>query len=179
MPNVRTLSWRHCWQLCRHWLDDATRPAPAGIRPGPRLELTLRPASRARWCGGLFLLLALVHAAGLWRQGNQPLALGTLVAVLFASAVLWHWLWPSQSRSFRQLQLEPDGSTFLLTADGRRQAVTLIPGSLRLGQHLLLVLRAGDCCHRLLLGPGNTDPDRLAALRRRLRRPPTVPGLLR
>jgi hypothetical protein len=123
--------------------------------------------------------MALFHAADLWRQGSHPLAVGILVAALTASAVLWHWQWPGLSRSVLQLQLEPDGSTFALTADGRRQAVTLMPGSMRLGPCLLLVLRASDNSFRLLLGPGNTDPAGLAALRRRLRRPPTVPGLLR
>lgn len=112
------------------------RTAPAGVRSGPRLELTV-------------------------------------------SVLLWRWLWPGGSRGTRQLQLEQDGTTILMTADGRRLAVTLMPGSIRLGQHLLLVFRNTDSYHWLLLGPENVDPGSLAALWRRLRRPPTVPGLLR
>jgi hypothetical protein len=130
-----------------------------------------------RWAGALFVLLALAHAGSQWLQGNRPLAAGVLVVALTASAVLWRWLWPGRSGSIRQLQVKPDGSTFLWTADGRGFVATLMPGSVRLGPHLLLVLRAGDNCHWLLLEPENVDPVSLAALRRRLRRPPAVPGL--
>jgi hypothetical protein len=125
----------------------------------------------------VFVLLALAHAGSQWLQGNRPLAAGILVAALSASVVLWRWLWPARSAWIRQLQVKPDGSACLLTADGRACEARLMPGSMRLGTHLLLVLRAGDNCHWLLLGPENVEPAGLAALRRRLRRPPAVPGL--
>jgi len=123
------------------------------------------------------VLLSLIHGSSQWLQGNQFLAAGIFAAALVASSVLWRWLWPGASRSVRQLRLGQDGSTSLLTADGRRQVVALRPGSMRLGPYLLLVLRAEANRHRLLLGPENVDPGSLAALRRRLRRPPAVPGL--
>ena len=155
------------------------RPGPAGIRPGPDLDLSLRPSTRARWCSGLFVLFALGHATGQWLQGSLPRAAAILAATLIASVALWRWLLPARALSVQRLQAGPDGSICLLTADGRRREVTLMPGSMRLGPCLLLVLRAPDRCHRLLLGPDNVDPASLAALRRRLRRPPAALVLLR
>ena len=155
------------------------RPGPAGIRPGPGLDLSLRPPVRARWCSGLFVLLALGHATSQWLQGSLPRAAGILVATLMASVALWRWLLPVRAVSVQRLQAGPEGSICLLTADGRRREVSLIPVSMRLGPYLLLVLRAPDRSHRLLLGPDNVDPAGLAALRRRLRRPPAAPVLLR
>jgi hypothetical protein len=126
------------------------------------------------------VLLALVNAIEQWLHGNPLLAAGILVAALAAAVQLWRWFWPGRAQALRQLRLGSDGSAFLLTADGHSRSVALMPGSMRLGPFLLLALReAQGGCHWLLLGPSNTDPAGLAALRRRLRRPPTVPGLLR
>jgi hypothetical protein len=155
------------------------RPAQAGIRPGPGLDLILRPSIRVRWGGGLFVLVALGHAAGQWLQGSLPRAAAILAATAIASVSLWRWLSPGKALSAQRLLAGPDGSLCLVTGDGRSWEVTLMPGSMRLGPYLLLVLRTAHCRHRLLLGPDNVDPANLAALRRRLRRPPAALVLLR
>ena len=127
----------------------------------------------------MFVLLGLVNAVEQWLRGNRSLATGILMAALGASVLFWRWFWPGRARTLRELQLGCDGSA-LLTVCGQGVPVALAAGSMRLGPYLLLVLReAQGGYHCLLLGPSNTDPAGLAALHRRLRRPPTVPGLLR
>src|SRR6478609_1745540 len=99
MSNAPTPTWRHWWRPCRQWLLDAMRPAQAGIRPGPGLDLILRPSIRARWGGVLFVLVALGHAVGQWLQGSLPLAAAILAATAIASVSLWRWLLPDKARS--------------------------------------------------------------------------------
>jgi hypothetical protein len=66
------------------------------------------------------------------------------------------------------LVVAPDGRLFLKSRAGGIEEVWLRPASLRLGPHLLLVLRSSGPDVRLLLGPDNLPAPLLAALNRRL-----------
>lgn len=134
-------------------------------------------ARPTRWAAACILLLSLAHVLDQAMRGVAAAALLGGAAVV-AAAAGWRWLWPVGPRAAGVLRVEADGSLAVRTVDGSLRRVVLRPDSARLGAWLLLHLKATDGRSiRLLLGPG-LQPERLAALRRRLRRPPTAPGPL-
>lgn len=103
----------------------------------------------------------------------QLIYLGHLVVATLVAAVGVTFAWRlraggSAAQTARRLLLSADGRLHLLEVGGGLQSVALHPGSMRLGAWLLLVLRTGTGTHRLLLGPDNLEPEKLAALRRRV-----------
>jgi hypothetical protein len=131
---------------------------------------------RTRWAAACILLPSLAHALEQALLGAAGAALLAGAAVGMAAIASWCWLGVRATRG-ATLRAGADGALELRDRDGLRQ-VALRPDSARLGGWLLLHLVDTDGRSiRLLLGPG-LEPDRLAALRRRLRRPPTVPGPL-
>jgi len=125
------------------------------------------------------LLLAAAHAVSQAVQGVPWVAAIVMVAMLAAGAAAGRWLWPRTAQAPRRLKLATDGGMTLQLCDGSSRRVHLQPGSIRLGGWLVLHLQATDgCSFRLVLGPDNLDGRSLAALRRRLRRPPTATGAL-
>ena len=68
----------------------------------------------------------------------------------------------------RRLLLTADGHLQLLMSSGELQAVHVHPSSMRLGSWVLLRLVTPRGRQSVLLGPDNTEPAALAALRRRL-----------
>jgi hypothetical protein len=109
------------------------------------------------------LLLLLLHALELALSG-QRFAAFTVLSVA-GCAMLRR---PAGNGS-GTLVLARDGRLFLRHGQTLQQ-VHLSPASLRLGSHLLLVLRSGQCTVRVLLGPDNLPPELLAACQRRLPR---------
>lgn len=93
---------------------------------------------------------------------------GHLVGAVLAVVLVVFGVWPGRAEPWRRLRVEPDGQLLLISQGGESLEVRLGPGGVRLGQHLLLVLRSGRGLHRLLLGPDNLTAGQLAALKRRL-----------
>lgn len=91
------------------------------------------------------------------------------VVVLLVVALGLHWRRTLRMRpeSPRRLLLAADGRFHVMTVGGGVDPVHLDPAGIRLGRHLLLLLRGGGR-YRLLLGPDNVEPAVLAALGRRL-----------
>lgn len=149
--------------------------ASSPIRPGKHLELELRPPRRARVAATVFVFLSLAFTLDQLLQGRLLLAVFSGIATLAGGGSLLQWV--VRYRSGR-LVVEGSGAVRLETSGGPCP-VTLDRRSLRLGPHLLLVLRSpAGRSFRLLLGPDNLAPAELAALRRRLRRLATGVGLL-
>lgn len=145
--------------LIRLW----RRPRPR-LRAAPELlALPLLPSPRLRIAARLFLAVILLYATELAVTGH-PVAASW--ALLLAAAVA--------ARRTREadkpqcLVLAADGRLFLRWRQQRMDEVQLRPASLRLGAHILLVLRGPRRTYRLLLGPDNLPPHLLAAFRRRL-----------
>ena len=126
------------------------------------LELPLLPSPRLRSARRLLLSLIGLYVLELLWTGHWLAALLTVLA----------------ATTFRHrrasvadpccLVLAADGRLFLRRTTGLDEEVRLSPASLRLGLHLLLVLRGKRSTIRLLLGPDNLAPVLLAALKRRL-----------
>ncbi len=133
-------------------------PAPAD------LELPLLPSPRLRIAIRMMLLMSLLYALELWLSGHRLAA----PAMLLLAASCARRRRPT-SDGPRTLVLATDGRLFLRHGQAMEQ-VQLAPASLRLGSHLLLVLRAGRRTVRGLLGPDNLPPELLAACQRRLPR---------
>jgi hypothetical protein len=125
------------------------------------LEVPLRPSRRVRQIRWLLLSLVLVYVIQLLLGRHWLVA--PLVALLAAAACLRHG-----HGEWSHLRMEPDGRLLLCTGAGRVQQVWLAANGLRLGAHVLLVLRGGSGCWRVCLGPDNVGPDALAALKQRL-----------
>jgi hypothetical protein len=131
-----------------------------------------------RCAAACILLLALAHALEQALHGIAGAALLAGASACMAAVAGWRWLWPGGARAILALRVGADGTLEVRTRDGSLGKVSLGPGSARLGDWLLLHLEATDGRSiRLLLGAG-IPADRLAALRRRLRRPATGPGPL-
>lgn len=127
----------------------------------------------------MLVLASLAHAGAQALHGNLLLAAGVAAAALTTANSLRCWLWTGGPSAPRALHLAADGQMHLRTGEGGLMPVALLPGSVRLGSHLLLHLQVREGRrYRLCLGPDNLDSCTLAALRRRLRRPPATPGLL-
>lgn len=139
------------------------RPPPQACPAPDALELPLLPSSRLRMAGRACLLVVVLYALELWLTGHRLAA----PAVLLAAAA-----------GARRRSAGSDHGHLVLLADGRlflrrgqaMEEVRLAPASLRLGPHLLLVLRGERRTVRVLLGPDNLPPDLLAACQRRLPR---------
>ncbi len=135
---VSSASLRKLWQL-----------PPLAPCPAPEtLELPLLPSSRLRVAGRLLLVLVVLYALELWLTGH-PCAALLILLIAGASAI---------RRNPRDrpccLVLKEDGRLFLHGLRGAADEMQLRRTSLRLGAHLLLVLRGNRRTVRLLLGPG-------------------------
>lgn len=165
---------RHILQSLRGRMDRAWRAmpglwkeaAPELPEAAAGLQLPLLPSRMVRRGGWLLLAAQGVYLAQLIYLGH--LLVATLVVALGA-AFAWNLRRAAgTTRSARRLLLAADGRLHLLDPGGRLLPVRLHPASMRLGPWLLLVLVTGTGPQRLLLGPDNVDPGRLAALRRRV-----------
>ncbi len=157
------LAWRRLWFA-----------PPLQLRAAEALlELPLRPAPRLRVARRVLLLLILGYALELTLTGHRAMMLLALLAATGFGPV------PRVFRADRKipdhLLLLPDGRLWI-SYSGAVEEVTLQPESMRLGPHLLLVLRDGRHSLRLLLGPDNLAAADLAALRRRLPSGPVAPA---
>lgn len=131
------------------------------------LRLPLRPSPRLRFACGMLGIAVLLHALELLLTGHR---LAAMAVVGLAACAAWgQWHRARNHASPRFLRIDTDGRLFLEVAEGGAEEETqLRPESLRLGPHVLLLLSARDRRIRLLLGPDNLDPARLASLKRRL-----------
>lgn len=145
--------------LIRLW----RRPAPRLRAAAEVLELPLLPSSRLRIATGVFLATILLHAVELMLM-SQPVA--APLVLLIATGMRARRT--GQQESPRCLVLAADGRLFLCWREQHMEEVQPGPASLRLGPHLLLVLRGHGRTFRLLLGPDNLPPHLLAAFKRRL-----------
>ena len=135
-------------------------------------------AWQTRWAAALVLLLSFSHALEQAVRGVAGAALLAGAAALVAAGAAWRWLGPAGAQAAVALRVDADGALEVRARDGSLRRVVLRRDSARLGAWLVLHLQATDGRSiRLLLGPG-LQPGCLAALRRRLRRPPTAPGPL-
>lgn len=114
----------------------------------------------------MFLCIVLLY--GFELALRHHLVAAAVVAVI---AGIGHW--PARRNQPRCLRFERDGSLRLQWHAGSWEQMWLSATSLRLGEHVLLVLRGSTRVQRLLLGPDNLARHELAALRRRLRAGPT------
>jgi hypothetical protein len=113
----------------------------------------------------VYLCMTLLYGIELLLSHHWLAAPG--VALLIGMAT-----WPVRARRARSLRLASDGTWWLQWHTGTWEQMGLHPGSLRLGDHLLVVLQGSSGIQRLVLGPDNLAPRELAALRRRLRAGP-------
>lgn len=171
-----------CWQYCVSWLRDACSEAPprqtARNRNGLELALSALPLAVAY--GAIYVLLYAVYGAALLAQHGFFWGLLVLCSAVATAIALWSWHASTQGDRPQRLRLCSDGTAAVFTGNGCRLQARVLPSSLRLGRHWLLVVDTADGRrHRLLLGPGNQNVAELAALGRWLRRPPAGPWLLR
>jgi hypothetical protein len=150
------------WVWCANALGNCWREPQSCPHPATTaLELSLRPSPRLRGVLWLLRLLILAYAGELVLAQH-----GTAASLVLMLAVAG--LWRARAPRGRGLRLEADGRLFLRLDDDSTRQVWLAGSGLRLGSHLLLVLRSGKSCHRVLLGPDNLAAGELAALQRRL-----------
>lgn len=171
-----------CWQHCVDWLRDAcsAMPVQQGRRRRGSLELALRALPRISICGAIYVLLALGYGVELLLQGNWAWGVLVFCATAMIALALQRWLYPGARNAPRRLRLCSDGTARLFCRNGQNVPARILPHSLRLGRHWLLLLHTEDGRrHRLWLGPGNLPPAECAALGRWLRRPPADPLSLR
>lgn len=145
--------------LLRLW----RRPALQACSAPADLELPLRPSPRLRLAHRVLLVMMTLYALELWLGGHSLAAPAMLL--LAAGCALRR----RPANGPGTLVLATDGRLFLRLGSATEQ-VHLSAASLRLGSHLLLVLRAGQRTVRVLLGPDNLSPELLAACQRRLPR---------
>lgn len=149
------------WAWSVQVLCDLWRVAPPRLLPGAHaLDLPLRPSPRLRRVRFLLRILALACVVELLVQRHW------LAAALIATASACRW--SSAGPALRCLRLEADGRIFLTLADGRVAEAWLAPGGVRIGSHVVLVLRSFAGTRRLLFGPDNLGEMELAGLGRRL-----------
>jgi hypothetical protein len=133
------------------------------VEEGAAITIALLPS---RWLRvaqlGLVALLAM-HAAVLLWAGHPVAAMATCLAVAPAAWRAW-----TSRRHGTSSFLKLERGRFSFCDAGGETSVSLLPSSRRLGMHLLLVLRAPEGIHRVLLGPGNVPAPELAALLRHL-----------
>jgi hypothetical protein len=183
MPPRMMLLWNRYSQYCAGLLRDALAPAPrtrlqSGVgtdrsnRNQICLEIRIRPSRKAACIGVVFLLSCCLQVL---RLLHDEAVLSAAMAGVGSAAIAWGlWL---QLRWVvgppRELRLYPDGRVEFASGRAVREA-WIAPCSLRLGDHVVLVLRsAGKPSLRLLLGPGILSAADCAALGRWLAR---VPG---
>lgn len=151
MSDAACRQWREPWLMAR------------ASRQG--LNIPLLPSPLVRRFARCLLLALLAHVVVLvWTQHPWSALFTTAVAV---SA----WLGRQPLRppgAGRRLLLTADGHLQLLMSSGELQAVHVHPSSMRLGSWVLLRLVTPRGRQSVLLGPDNTEPAALAALRRRL-----------
>jgi hypothetical protein len=146
--------------LIRLWRRPSPRP-----RAAPEvLELPLLPSARLRIATRVLLAAILLYAVELMLMGHRVAA--PLVLLIMAGITARGDI--RQPESPRCLVLAADGRLFLCGRERGTAEVQLGSASLRLGPHLLLVLRGHSRTFRLLLGPDNLPPHLLAAFKRRL-----------
>ncbi|MET0282239.1 MAG: hypothetical protein ABW278_14105 [Steroidobacteraceae bacterium] len=129
--------------------------------------MPLRPSPRWRLARRVLGLATLCYLAELLLGHHYVVAAATTV---LAALLLWraHCTERWQSTPPRRLVWAADGRMFLVTPGAPPQEASVDPASLRLGSHLLLVLRCGGRRQRWLLGPDNLAAAALATLLRRL-----------
>jgi hypothetical protein len=147
-------------------------------QPGPgweQLTFPLRSSQRLRIAALATGAGSLAYAMELVLKGHWFVAAGLLVS---AGLTVWRVRATRARNSSLPVQLTcaSDGQLSLVLASGDIESVTLQPRSVRLGSHLLLILRGPKRTHCLLLGPDNLAPSELAALKRRLPTATAVPG---
>jgi hypothetical protein len=144
-------SWRTAWFEPSACLHPAATVLHLPLRPSPRLH-------RARW----WLVSAiLAYALQLVLERQFPMAAVVALLAIFG-------LRPVRAGTWRHLRVDMDGRLFLITESGGCLQASPGSGGLRLGQHVLLVLRTDRGTSCMLLGPDNVAPAVLAALKRRL-----------
>lgn len=150
------------------WLRRSCKDPPSAPREAGRgLVLALRPSPLARRLGRAFTAAQLLYAAELALLGHGRVAV--LVACLPVALHLHGRMRRRSSwREPGRLVLTARGRLHLFAGTGAVEEVRLASCSLGLGPWLLLCLDGTSGRYRLLLGPDNLDPTRLAALRRRL-----------
>jgi hypothetical protein len=121
------------------------------------------------------LVFMVGYAGQLLLSGHWVMAPGMLILAV-ATSFAMRRMQPRDAGAARRLLLAGDGRMHVATVGGAVRPLALGGESLWLGSSVLLVLRAAGRTHRLLLGPGNLDPARLATLRRRLRGAGTAAG---
>jgi hypothetical protein len=124
---------------------------------------------------GCHLVFMAGYAGQLALSGHWVMAPG-MVILAVATSFAMRRMEPRDAGAARRLLLAGDGRMHAATVGGAVEQLALGGESLWLGATVLLVLRTEGRTHRLLLGPGNLEPARLATLRRRLRGAGTAPG---
>jgi hypothetical protein len=135
----------------------------------PSIELPLRPSRtlrRARW---LLLVLQSCFVLELLLERHWA-------AAILAGLCGFTGMSAGQSRMPCRLQLHADGECFAFDRAGDRHRVILLPSTVVLGSHVLLVWRCAQGRRSVLLGPDNVEAGQLAALRRRLSRAAVTVG---
>ena len=163
MNPLRIRTWNDCWKYCVATLRALWLHQSLQLRPAPEaLTVPLRPSPRLRVARRLFLCMTVLYVSELLLRHHWLAAPGVALLLLLGAH-------PGRIRHPRCLQLDREGSLWLQWHSGRWEQLRLHPASLRLGAHVLLVLRGSSGVQRVLLGPDNLAPDALAALQRRLR----------
>jgi hypothetical protein len=140
----------------------------------------LHPLPEVQLFGTVYLLLALAYGIELFARRNGAWGLLVVGVSGVIAAIVWRWPGSGAYAVPCRLRLCSDGTAGILGSNGRLLRAQLQPHSLRLGRHWLLVLVAEDGRrHRLLLGPGNLQPQEWAATSCWLRQPPADPFRLR
>jgi hypothetical protein len=170
--NIRwILPSRVWWTYCVSWFARQLQAAPdiQTLRAGEAIDLALHPPRIALHMLSVAQLLCLIAAADFLFE-SALLSAACMLLGLPGAQRLRRQLAPKHHALARRLLVTADGHIYAICADGRVDAVTLRPGSMRLGTGLLLRMQ-GERQHLLLLSDQNTDPGGLAVLRRRLRHP--------
>jgi hypothetical protein len=150
--NMKTL-------LMRLW----RRPSLRLCSASETLELPLLRSRRLRLATRVFMAAVLLHALELALMEHLVAAPS---ALLLAAGIAARRTRPGESPHC--LVLAADGRLFLCWREREMEQVQLLPASLRLGSHLLLILRGNRRTFRVLLGPDNLSAHLLAAFKRRL-----------
>lgn len=155
-------------------------PLQEGKRRRGSVELGLQVLPRISFCGAVYVLLACAYGVELLVQGNWQWGVLVFCATAVLAELTRRWQKSGAHAAPRRLRLCGDGTARVSSGHGQVLLARILPHSLRLGRHWLLVLVTEDGRHhRLVLGPGNLQPAEWAAVGRWLRRPPADPLGLR
>jgi hypothetical protein len=184
---VEEVSWRMSFNLRQRWekwcaagVTAATHllqePALLPRATSHGLDLPVLASPAARWAAWLFVLGGVLYALELLLSAHWLAA--TVVAALLMFLI---WQLRRMNRVLagnpRRLLLAADGRIHVLSVAGMVEQVHLHPASMRFGPWMLLLLVRDKRNFPLLVGPDNTQPQQLAALRRRLLQAATSPDM--